>query len=82
MSVHKIRHGFRRWRHISKKQRRRLFNTRVWLNGRELRDCFYADARRGVVRFFVRGADGQIAHLRGEAARQELRGRVRVRVKR
>lgn len=80
MSVHKVRHG--RWWNMSRKARRRLTGTHVWLNGRELRDCFYADARRGVVRFFVRGADGKFRHNGREVERQELRGRVRVRAAR
>lgn len=80
MSVHKVRHG--RWRRMSQKARRRLTGTRVWLDGREVRDCFYADVRRGVVRFFVRGTDGQFRHNGSEVQRQELRGKVRVQVKR
>jgi hypothetical protein len=78
MSVHKVRP----WWRSSGKQRSRIVGTRVWLNGRELRDCFYADARRGVVRTFVRGESGLLLHNGREVLRRELRGRVRVRTTR
>lgn len=81
MSVHKMPSGGSRPFHTwSRKQRERLFRTRVWLNGRELPDCVYADARRGVVRVFVRAEGGRLYRFdeKGSPLTKELRGRVRV----
>jgi hypothetical protein len=76
----------KRFRHqMSRKASSRLRRTRVWLDGKEVTSlCFYADPRRGVVRVFVKDEQGQLKKdmERGELARQELRGLVRVKVKR
>lgn len=73
-----------------RKDRRRV--VRVWLDGAEVRDCYYADARRGVVRRFVRDADGQLRlraiidaphwNVPRRVPTEEIRGKVRIEVRR
>jgi len=67
----------------SRKRYERLRTTRVWINGEEVTtNCFYADPRRGVVRLYLRDGDGKrfVDRSTGEVAKEERRGRVKVRV--
>ncbi len=64
----------------SDRQRRRKY-YRVFLNGRDVSlQCHYADARRGVVRLFVKDPNGKwrINETRDGVVREERRGRVRI----
>jgi hypothetical protein len=69
----------------SRTRRQRIASTRVWLNGQEVTArCFYADPRRGLVRLFLHNAEGRpfLNRETMEAAKEERRGRVKVRVSR
>jgi len=67
----------------TKKMRRRARDWMATLNGQELRDCFYADPRRGVARTWViNPRTRQLVLWRGRPMSQEHRGRVRVRRRR
>lgn len=62
-------------------RRRDLKRTRhlgVSLDGIPVRDCFYADGRRGIIREYVRGEDGEfVLDLEwGRVKRRERRGKV------
>lgn len=77
-----------------RRQRKRCRRTRVFLDGVDVsRLCFFADARRGVVRLYRKDAEGKYCvenmenahrgwwrvppHLRPRVAREERRGHVR-----
>lgn len=72
-----------------RRDRERCRNARVWLDGVEITaDCFYVDARRGVVRLYARNAEGK-HHLDSDprpptaesrVATEERHGRVRLQV--
>lgn len=65
----------------SLRQFKKAMNSRAWLNGVEVtKDCYYADDTRGVVRVFLTDSEGKHYYdkARGEAAKAELHGRVRI----
>ena len=67
-----------------RRDRKRARRLRVFLNGAEVKDCYYADGRRGVVRRYVRDRQGRRVLLRwrdrfGSHTRvqtEELRGSI------
>jgi hypothetical protein len=63
-----------------RKDARRARTYRCFLNGRDItNDCFYADPRRGIVRVYLRNAEGRAYLTEGMVAKAELRGRVHLR---
>lgn len=67
----------------SRKLEQKSYHTRVWLNGKEVtNDTFYVDVRRGIVRMFLRDAEGHVyldPKKWDEPAWVERRGRVTAR---
>jgi hypothetical protein len=60
-----------------RRDQKRCFRTRVWLNGVEVSSrCFYADGRRGVVRLYRHNAEGHKYIEDDHAATEERRGHV------
>lgn len=63
-----------------RRDRRKCYRARVWLNGVEVTSrCFYADGRRGVVRLYALDSRGRkfVAQSGDRIATEELRGHVR-----
>jgi hypothetical protein len=66
----------------SRRDRKRATKTLAFLNGRELRWCFFADTRRGIARVFKEVGGYVPMTPDGEPRTEELRGQVRVRTRR
>lgn len=67
----------------SKRDKKKAMRSRAWLNDVEVTNrCFYADDRAGIVRLYRVSAAGSkyvvLNRHNCEAAREELRGRVRI----
>ncbi len=85
INLHKTRrwradeHG-RRWSVGSYRRTvKAMYRYRVWLNDREVtNETFYVDARRGLVRMYLRDAEGHFYVDGDHVARVERRGHVRL----
>jgi hypothetical protein len=59
---------------------RRMIRHRVFLDGVDITaDCFYVDTEAGLVRRYIRNADGLLSvNEKGELPSEEVRGHVEV----